>query len=163
MTTPLTSPGTGESVKVTVSMSATLPARALPYLNGADSYRSFIQDVEGLVCAKINSIVFNQGPVGKMRPSLEPADLACKRQSQCYAVARHMCAFIFYNHPHSKGMFSSPRLAALYNRDHTTILSGLERMHGFIERRHAYARALQEVCNALNGLGYPAFNLWEKR
>lgn len=110
--------------------------------------RSFIQDVEEAVCAKINEIIFFNHKKG-LRINIEPNDLNSRRQDQPFALARHFCNFILYNHPFSASSYSAPALGRIYRRDHTTILCSISRASAFVEKRHPFGFHLQDIVNAL--------------
>jgi hypothetical protein len=121
--------------------------------------RSFLEDVELAVCAKLNEVTFRGQGRKAFRPKLEPLMLKDQRRSQPRAMARHMICFIAYNHPFSKGFYSSVGLGQHFRRDHTTILSGLRRAEAFIRTRHIFASHLQDVCDSLAEC-YGPFSVW---
>ena len=123
------------------------------------SIDTFIQDVELLVCAKLNASVFRACGDPAFRPTFSPQDLTSRSQAQPYAIARHFACYLLYKHPYARGHFSSTELGKRYKRDHTSILSGLRRATSFILTRHAMSFKLQAICDALSD-SYGAFNVW---
>ena len=105
----------------------------------------FALDVEIMVCRKIAG-------------GLTPDDLRRRNQTQRYAVPRHFCAFILYNHPYSKDYMSAPEIGRRYARDHTTIISSLRRAEALLVRSHARRDLLQEGLDRL-AHRYGAFEL----
>jgi hypothetical protein len=140
----MTAPQTPEAVKVTVSMSATLTHNQRAYIGRQQAFDA----VERAVCARSASCVTVE-------------TLRGKPQGRVYTMPRQWCWFILSNHPFFRDEYSSLRLGKLYNRDHTTVLSGLRRAKSFIAVRSCpeYARRLQLVCDDLQHIIGP-FNIW---
>lgn len=123
--------------------------------------RRFIQDIDEQVCAKINTLTFTVQGGRKFLPALTMTDLRGRSQMRPNSVARQWCWHILKNHRETRDLMGTPSIGREYRRDHTTVISGLNRVRNDIEYRRAYATSLQEVCNDLDRLGYASFYLWD--
>lgn len=119
---------------------------------------SFVKDVELLACGKVNQLDFSTSRHSEI---LTPESLRSRRQSRPYSVARQFAWFLLYHHPYAMGLYATPQLGKRYGRDHTTVLSGLQRIESYIRLRkaHPLAVAVQEICDQL-APRYGDFSPW---
>ncbi len=127
-------------------------------LGDGPTLEEFAQDIEGMVCAKVNDVPFANANGLIRLPMLDPEDMSRRGQSQPQAMARHFACFILTHHPFAEGRFSTTSLGARYSRDHTTVVSGLARADGLIHARHKVARLVQRELDLREGI-YGPFNM----
>lgn len=92
----------------------------------------FAQDVDDVVCSTLG---------------INKSVIYSKFQNSGACFARQMVwSTIYYG---ARGGVSLPKIGLRYDRDHTTILSGLRRFHDVIERAHEKRSIYCTVCDAL--------------
>lgn len=122
-------------------------------------YLKFQEDLIDGVIARLNKCYFSSGLSPSYRPSLTTAALTGKSHRRPNTLLRHMVSYVLYNHPAVTGIYTTTNIAHLLKRDHTTVISGLRRMEGFISTMHPHAYQLQEVCDRM-APAYGAFDVW---
>lgn len=116
----------------------------------------FREAVERLVCEKVNSHFWMSAPGIKQRAAT-PALLHSAARHGALARGRHWCWFLLYRHQFSRGI-STPALAKLYDRDHTTVLYGIRKIdHGLKARPGGVEATLLRAIAAELAPNYGAF------
>ena len=99
----------------------------------ARSQTGFQKDVERLACEKVNARFWMSAPGMKQREAT-PQRIHSPARHGAIARARRWAWFFLYRHPFTKGI-STPALARLYDRDHTTVLYGIKKIDYELSRR----------------------------